>query len=208
MNEIADTAPPLNLNGYTSLPPGKLAAIVTFLEMTAPPPPLPERGDGGLTLEHVPAPDTAWYRELFRRVGEEWLWFSRLGMSDAELAAVLGSPAVSVHALRRDGADVGLLELDFRVPGEVELAFFGVAPDLVGSGAGRFMMNRALALAWASGPARVHVHTCTLDHQAAVAFYMRAGFRPYARAIEVADDPRRTGLIARGAGRHAPLIGA
>lgn len=208
MTTTAALAPPLNLDGYTALPPGKIAAVVTMLEMTAPPPPLPERGEVGLTLAHIPAPTPDWYRALFRRVGENWLWFSRLALSDDALAALLAEPGVAVHALRRGGEDVGLMELDFRVPGEVELAFFGVVPELVGSGAGRFLMNRAMELAWAAAPRRVHVHTCTLDHQAAVAFYMRAGFRPYARAIEVADDPRLTGLVARHAGRHAPLIGA
>jgi len=35
------------------------------------------------------------------------------------------------------------------------------------------------------------LHTCSLDHPRAVAFYLGAGLRPYKRAIEVADDPRR-----------------
>lgn len=196
----------LKLDGYTALPAGKIASIVTMLEMTAPPAPLPERGTEGLTLEPVPAPGTDWYRALFRRIGENWLWFSRLRLSEAELASILTDPDVAVYALRSDGEDVGLVELDFRVPGEVELAFFGLVPEFVGSGAGRFMMNRALALAWERRPARVHVHTCTLDHQAAVRFYMKAGFRPYARAIEVVDDPRLAGLLAGDAAPHAPLI--
>jgi len=203
---IEHCPPTLNLNGYTPLPAGKIAAIVTLLEMTQPAPPLAERAGHGLTLERVEAPSLAWYRDLFRRVGEPWLWFSRLRLSDGELTRVLADPGVHVHALRRNGADVGLLELDFRVEGEVELAFLGVVPELVGSGAGRFMMNRALALAWAASPRRVHVHTCTLDRQEALAFYIRAGFRPYARAIEVVDDPRRDGTLARNAAPHAPLI--
>ncbi|QFR33012.1 GNAT family N-acetyltransferase [Ancylobacter sp. TS-1] len=203
----APASTPLNLDGYTALPPGKIAAVVTLMEMTAPPAPLPERDTGGLTLEPVAAPGVDWYRALFRRIGENWLWFSRLRLADAELAAILTDPQVSVLVLRRGGEEVGLAELDFRVAGEVELAFLGLVPELVGSGAGRFMMNRVLALAWAARPRRVHVHTCTLDHQGAVGFYGKAGFRAYARAIEVADDPRLAGLLAREAGPHAPLIG-
>ena len=201
------TAPTLSLDGYTALPAGRIAAVVTLLEMTAPPAPLPERGAEGLTLERVPAPDVDWYRALFRRIGEDWLWFSRLRMSDAELAAILADRDVSVHVLRKDGAEAGFIELDFRVPGEVELAFVGLVPEMVGSGAGRFMMNRALAEAWARRPRRVHVHTCTHDHQGAMAFYMRAGFRPYAQAIEVTDDPRLTGLLRRDAAPHVPVMG-
>lgn len=208
MTDAAASAPlPLNLDGYTPVPPGKIAAVVTMLEMTAPPPPMPERGAQGLTLERVTAPDIGWYRDLFRRIGEEWLWFSRLRLADSALAAIIGDPDVLVLALRKDGVDVGLIELDGRVPGEVELAFVGLVPEMVGSGAGRFMMNRALALAWARRPRRVHVHTCTHDLQGAIGFYMKAGFQPHAQAIEVVDDPRLTGQLRRDAAPHVPVIG-
>lgn len=202
----AGTPPTLELNGYTAVPAGKIAAIVTMLEMTAPAPALPEKPGHGLALTRAETPDPARYRALFRRVGEPWLWFSRLTLDDATLSEVLGDPGTQLHILTREGEEVGLVELDFRQPDEVEVAFFGVVPDLVGSGAGSFMMNRALALAWAGRPRRVHVHTCTLDSQGAVAFYMRAGFRPYARFVELADDPRLTGLLAAEAAPHAPPL--
>ncbi|RTM01018.1 GNAT family N-acetyltransferase [Ancylobacter aquaticus] len=207
---MTDPAAPLilNLDGYTPLPPGKIAGVVTMLEMTAPPPPLPERASEGLTLERMSAPDVAWYRALFRRVGEDWLWFSRLRMGDAELAAILHAPEVEVLVLRKDGVEAGYIELDGRVPGEIELAFVGLVPDMVGSGAGRFMMNRALARAWERQPRRVHVHTCTHDKQGALNFYIKAGFRPYASAVEIVDDPRLAGVLAREAAPHVPVIEA
>ena len=60
------------------------------------------------------SPDLDWFRGLYRRVGEEWLWFLRLQMADAELAAIVRSPMVDVDALVHEGRDEGLLELDFR----------------------------------------------------------------------------------------------
>lgn len=202
----ASLPPTLNLDGYTPLPPGKIATIVTHLEITAQPSALREPPDSGLTLERVDAPDTGWYRELFRRIGEPWLWYSRLCMDEAALRDVIADPEVVVHALRRDGADVGLMELDFRTPDDVELAFLGVVPELVGSGAGRFLMNRALALAFARRPRRVHVYTCTHDHPTALGFYIKAGFRAIGRSIEIADDPRLSGLLSRAAAPHVPVI--
>src|SRR5262245_43462933 len=134
-------------DGYSDVPAGKIAAVVTHLEMTTRPT-FASEPDGPLSLRWEPAPDLAHYRDLYRRVGEEWLWFSRLRMSDAALAAIIHSPAVQVHALVREGADEGLLELDFRQPGECEIVYFGVTSKLLGRGAGRWLMNRALELAW------------------------------------------------------------
>src|SRR5258708_1455034 len=130
-------------DGYSDVPAGKIAAVVTHLEMTERP---ALRGDpaGAWTLRGVPSPDLDWFRDLYRRIGEEWLWFSRLQMADAELAAIVRSPMVDVHALVHEGSDEGLLELDFRDAGHCELAFFGVTADLIGTGAGRWLMNRAL----------------------------------------------------------------
>jgi len=73
-------------DGYSDVPNGKIAAVVTHLEMTAPP---ARRDDppGTWSSRKIDAPALDWYRDLHRRVGEEWLWFSRMRMNDAELAA-------------------------------------------------------------------------------------------------------------------------
>lgn len=196
----------LDRNGYHDLPPGKIAALVTFLEMTEPPPArsAPDRPD--LALRRVERADLAWYRDLYRRIGADWLWFSRLVMPDEELRATLHDPRVEVHALSSEGRDEGLLELDRRVPGEIELAFFGLTPKLVGRGAGRWLMARALDLAWGQAPRRLWVHTCSLDHPQALAFYVRSGFRPYHRAVEIDDDPRLLGLLPADAAPWLPPI--
>jgi GNAT superfamily N-acetyltransferase len=192
-------------DGYSDIPAGKIAAVVTYLEMTARPAPRPDPA-GAWTLRRVEMPPLDWFRDLYRRVGEEWLWFSRLQMSDADLVAIIHSPQVEVYALEHEGRDEGLLELDFREAGQCELAFFGVTAKLIGSGAGRWLMNRALELAWSRPIARVWVHTCTFDHPAALAFYQRSGFRPFRRQIEVADDPRLDGTAPRDVARHVPII--
>src|SRR4051812_18960212 len=192
-------------DGYCDVPPGKIAAVVTHLEMTERPAHRPDPS-GAWTLRKVMSPDPDWFRDLYRRVGEEWLWFLRLQMADAELAAIVRSPMVDVYALVHEGRDEGLLELDFREAGQCELAFFGVTADLIGSGAGRWLMNRALELAWSRPVSRVWVHTCTLDHPSALAFYQRSGFRPFRRQIEIADDPRLDGSSPRGVAKHVPII--
>jgi GNAT superfamily N-acetyltransferase len=159
-------------------------------------------------LRRAHRPDLAWYRDLYRRVGEEWLWFLRLSLTDAALAAIIHDPKVEVYSLRHAGRDAGILELDSRRPPDIEIAFFGVVADRFGTGAGRFMMNRALEAAWARKPRRVTVHTCTLDHPRALTFYLRSGFEPYARSLEIADDPRLAGLLSRSAAPHVPIVEA
>jgi GNAT superfamily N-acetyltransferase len=192
---------------FTLVPAGQIAAVVTHLEMRSR---LPLRREqtkqGEFALRRVPNPDLVWYRELYRRVGEDWMWFSRLIMNDAMLAAIIHDPAVEVHALRHRGRDEGMLEVDFRRFPEIEIAFLGVTSLILGKGAGRYLMNRALENVWGRTPSRVTVHTCTLDHPRALEFYLKTGFVPYSRSIEIADDPRLNGILARTAAPHAPII--
>ena len=192
-------------DGNSQVPAGKIAAVVTHLEMTERPALRPDP-PGGWTLRRVPMPDFYWYRDLYRRIGAEWLWCWRLRMSDAELATMIQSPAVEVHALGLDDRDEGLLELDFRHPGQCELALLGVTANLIGSGAGRWLMNRALERAWRPAVMRVSVHTCTLDHPGALAFYQRSGFHCFRREIELTDDPRLDGTLPRHVARQVPII--
>ena len=46
------------------------------------------------------------------------------------------------------------------------------------------MLSRALHPAWALRPERVWVHTCTLDHPAALANYEARGMRIYRTGTE------------------------
>jgi GNAT superfamily N-acetyltransferase len=191
---------------FTVLSPGHIGAVITHLEMHALPRLSPDPADTPCELRHVPEPDLDWYRSLYRTVGENWLWFSRLTLDDTALAKLIHDPAILVHALHHNGREAGMLELDARRFPDVEISFLGVVEDLIGKGAGRFLLNRALEISWARSPRRVTVHTCTLDHPRALGFYLRSGFMPYARSVEVADDPRLHGILARSAAPHVPVM--
>lgn len=192
---------------YSPIPNGHIAAIVTSLEMSEKPPlrPMPA---GELRLERWEDPALEKYRLLYRRVGEPWLWFSRLVMADEELAATIHNPDVMIWAVTdRRGIEVGILELDFREAGQCELAFFGLIPALNGKGHGRWLMAMALQAAWArQGVERLWVHTCTLDGPGALSFYMKSGFKPYQRQLETFPDPRLSGHLPREAAPQIPLI--
>jgi GNAT superfamily N-acetyltransferase len=195
--------PALALDGLTDLPPGKIAAVATYLEMRAAPPRLAAVPPAG-TLARLGDPGR--YRALYRAVGEPWLWFSRAGLPDARLAAIVGHPEVEAWALVEGGRDLGIAELDFRQPGECELAFFGLIPEATGRGLGRRLMAEAVRRAFRRPLRRLWLHTCTLDHPAALPFYLSSGFTPYRRAIEVADDPRLSGQMPRHAAPQFPIV--
>jgi len=192
---------------YDDVRNGDLAAVVTFLEMREKPqqttiPPSP------LSLRRMENPQTDAYRNLFRQVGSPWLWFSRLVMDDAKLAEIIRHPEIDLYAVvDKTDREVGMLELDFREAGEGELSFVGLIPELSGQGHGRWLLAEAVRLAWRDGVKRVHVHTCTLDHPAALSAYRRAGFEPYRRAIEHFPAPRLIGLLPRDCAPQIPLIG-
>ncbi len=192
-------------DGYTDLPPGKLAAVVTYLEMRTPPA-LAFATMSDFPIRRVEQPDLDWYRRLYRQIGQPWLWFSRLRISDDQLRKIMHHPAVDIFALSHNGVDSGLLEFDRRAMPDIELSFFGILPGLIGKGAGRALLEYGLKTAWEHRPQRIWLHTCTLDHPRALEFYRKAGFLPYKRAIEITDDPRLTGDLPREAAPDVPIL--
>lgn len=195
--------PELNLDGYTDLPPGKIAAIVTFLEMLQQPA-LPSQIK--VQLRPILNSGLEDYRALYRAVGEDWLWESRLRMSDERLSAILHHPANELFSAMSGDVEVGIVELDRRKADDVEITFFGLKPQGIGQGLGSAMMTEALRRAWQDDTRRVWLHTCTLDHPGAIGFYRHCGFIPYRRAIDVFDDPRTKGHIDASAAPQFPII--
>ena len=191
---------------YEPVADGELAAVVTFLEIRKAPTAQVPTSD--LSLRRIPHPDVDRYRQLFRRIGQDWLWFSRLTLSDEELAKIIDDDGIELFAVVDEfGAEIGILELDFREAGQCELAFVGILPELAGRGHGRWLLGETLRLAWRDGIRRLHVHTCTLDHPAALPAYRSIGFVAYKRAIERFPDPRLRGILPKTAAPQIPLVG-
>jgi GNAT superfamily N-acetyltransferase len=198
----------ISLNGTTILPRAKIATIVTSLEMKAPP--VGQEGADKprkLGLARLTGQEMPRYLALYQALGWRWMWFSRLVMPQAQLASILDDPAVEAFAVTKDGSDIGLLELDRRVAGEVEITFFGLLETSVGQGLGLGLMRQALERAWhGDDVARVWVHSCTFDHPGAVRFYQRCGFTICELGIEVVDDPRLAGHLPLDAAPHVPVL--
>lgn len=184
------------------IPPGHVGTVVTFLEMRDRPRARPVP-DSPLRLIRWRDVDPEKYRQLFRRVGGRWLWYSRLAMDDETLLANVGE----VHAvLDPRGVEVGMIELDFREPGECLIRFLGLVPELAGKGHGKWLFAQTLSLAWRKGVERVRVNTCSLDHPAALPSYMKAGFTACARAFESFADPRLLGLLPSDVAPQLPMV--
>src|SRR4051812_23828797 len=92
----------------------------------------------GLLVLHARKPSVAYYRFLYDRVGRAYHWYSRGKLSDAELGAILANPTNEVHVLHADGSPAGFVEFDCRVDGEIEIVQFGLMPEYIGQGLGKW----------------------------------------------------------------------
>lgn len=192
----------------TTAPAAMLTVQKWWLARDRPPQNAPAPLPPGAVLVRLARPQVAFHRYLFAAVGEEWLWWSRRAMSDAQVAAILHDPRHSTHVLYLDGEPAGFFELDRRPAPDIELAFFGLMPHATGRGLGRLFLDHAVAAAFAEAPQRLTVNTCDLDHPAALANYLARGFAIEREAVVEEPDPRARGLLPRTAGRHRPYSAA
>ena len=160
----------------------------TYLEMLSPddlrpasePPDAPR-------LERIEGCPASFFRYLYTEVGRAHHWTDRLAWSDAQVRAHLEDPDVSLWLLSSRAAPAGYFELRRHQDGSVEIAYFGLLPEFVGRGWGGHLLTLAVREAWAMGPERVWLHTCTLDHPAALPNYRKRGFRPVREEVYTAD---------------------
>ena len=129
-----------------------------------------------LTVMRAPSTPVRYYRFLYDSVGEDYNWLSRRKLSDEQLASILQSPENEVHVLHVDGSPAGFAELNRRQPDEVELVQFGLMPEFIGQGLGTWFLQWTIDQVWSYRPKRFWLHTCSLDHSAALSTYQKAGF--------------------------------
>jgi GNAT superfamily N-acetyltransferase len=152
----------------------------TYLEMTS---------AGDLQASAIPDPQPqieriencppSFFRYLYREVGRAFHWNDRSGWSDETIRQHLATPGVSIWLMSWRGAPAGYFELREHDDRSVEIAYFGLLPESIGRGWGKHLLTRAAQAAWETGTPRVWLHTCTLDHPAALPNYLKRGFRPF-----------------------------
>jgi GNAT superfamily N-acetyltransferase len=150
----------------------------TYLELRSPtdlrPVAAPEPAPRIERLGQCPA---SFYRYLYAEVGRAFRWTDRLAWSDETIRAHLATPGLSLWLLSWEGGPGGYFELKPHDDGSVEIAYFGLLPEYIGRGWGKYLLSEAVRQAWRERPTRVWLHTCTLDHPAALPNYLERGFR-------------------------------
>lgn len=154
-------------------------AIRTYLEMTHPDALVgAEFTDEAADVVRVTDGPASLYRYLYREVGRPWHWLDRWDWSDRRIREHLDSPGIELWLLTVGRVPTGFFELH-RTSNETEIAYFGLLPEFTGRGLGKALLTCATREAWRSTPRRVWLHTCSLDHPAAIRNYTARGFVPY-----------------------------
>jgi GNAT superfamily N-acetyltransferase len=164
----------------------QVEVVTHYLEMKQPPPgALPPPPRDGVRVVRAEKPSARFYRYLYEGVGEPWHWLDRGtgNLSDDACEAIVQHPDVAIDVLWVGGVPAGYAELDWRASaqaaGDIELAYFGLLPEFIGQRLGPWFLAAAVDAAWQRRPERLYVHTCSLDHPAALGYYQKAGFVKY-----------------------------
>ncbi len=152
---------------------------VYYLEMLEPSTRAVPAPQDGLTVVHARKPTIPYYRFLYNSVGEDYRWLSRRNLSDADLAEIVHHPQTEVYVLHIDGTPAGFAEFDRSQENETELVQFGLMPEFIGQGLGKWFLQWVIDQAWREQINRFWLHTCTLDHPIALSTYLKAGFMIY-----------------------------
>lgn len=117
---------------------------------------------------------------LYQLVGEAWAWEDKLSLSVEDWKEYAHSENLRTWVAYHRGSIAGYYELEKQPDGDVEIVYFGLAPNFIGRGFGGYLLSHAIESAWAyEDTKRVWVHTCTLDHESALANYQARGFKMY-----------------------------
>ncbi len=168
----------------------RLPTTITYLQMAAHPDPRVGRGKltacgSNMRVESLsncdPAQRNALARFWYNRVGRSCLWYERNLWTDYELNRHLQSPNVTMLALCVTGYPVGFAELhQHNAHGlGVELTYFGLFPDAIGFGYGKWFLSWIVDHVWSMSvqPNRFYTYTNVLDSPSALPNYQRAGFK-------------------------------
>lgn len=158
----------------------EIAATTWWMQMTSPPPSgKPANLPAGCITMKAVRPIRAFYLYLYTSVGRPYQWYNRLIMPAAELQQLLNDDNTEIWVLYYNGVPAGFVEYDLAGTNETEIVYFGLSCEFTGKKLGLPFLNWCIAKAWERDINRLWLHTCNLDHPAALNLYQKAGFEIY-----------------------------
>jgi ribosomal protein S18 acetylase RimI-like enzyme len=153
--------------------------ITTYLEMRSPSELRPKLcADERFWIGEATVKQWRFNKFLYLTVGSLWAWNDKRDWTDDQWRQYAESDRLRTFGAYHDGSPAGYYELQHEGE-DVEIIYFGLLPAFIGRGLGGALLSRAIEDAWQMEPRRVWVHTCTLDHPAALANYRARGMKIY-----------------------------
>lgn len=167
--------------GYWMVMPASTAIVtVTYLEMRSPNALRPKRcQDPQFGIREATVKQWEFNRFLYLLVGRDWSWNDKRAWSEQQWQEYAGSDRLRTFVASYGGSVAGYYELRADESGGMEIAIFGLAPKFIGRGLGGVLLTSAVEEAWRAHPTRVWLHTCSLDHPAALPNYKARGLTIY-----------------------------
>lgn len=159
---------------------------VWHLELTTSVRPAPLTG-ASYKLQRVPSPTPEFSRYLYLGVGASCMWYMRLNWSWQQWQARFSDPRVELWVATDGAVPIGYFELEAQSQNTAEICYFGLFPEALGKGQGARLLEDAITCGFQLGKNRVWLHTCSLDHPAALPNYLKRGFKLF-REEDVVDN--------------------
>ncbi len=114
---------------------------------------------------------------FYMAVGSHWDWIDKLEWTEEQWNHYGTGPELETWIGYYKNTPVGYFELELQKEGNVEIVYFGLLKQFIGKGLGGQFLTHAIERAWNTGAKRVWLHTCNLDHPAALENYIARGFK-------------------------------
>lgn len=124
-------------------------------------------------------PNLSEYLSIYKEVGGNYNWFDRILMAEDKLNEIITSEFTEILVLKFNAEIAGFIEYDTSNINETEIVYFGLCTKYTGKRVGFPFLVKAIDHAWKRPINRLWLHTCDLDHPAALPLYRKAGFEVY-----------------------------
>ncbi len=132
---------------------------------------------GPVEIKEQKAPPIKTCLKLYKQIGAEWGWRSRLNKSYREIEASLKDARVRIHFALINNSIIGYSEARIEDRDLAYIRYFGLKEGYIGCGYGKIFMRKVLENFRKEGVSWASLSTNTDNHPLALSFYKKSGFR-------------------------------